>query len=489
METSTIWKCQGVMFYIVEHNIRYSLIPLKYCESKGKNDSFSEPHICGYTLILMQELNLITRYPALYWNTACLSVNAGNFSDEMSKTTDYGAIAKAISNMDKGFVLPPYINKAQLQFIPLAKEGKAMYSLGAINGIGEDVAKAIISNRPYYNFNNFLEKCVATKLIAPSKVYSLIKAGCFDKLEKDRKKLMMEYVEYTTEEKTKLTVANIPKVLEFGLLPDEYHIFSTLYQFKKLVFTKSNLIESINKSVGLYKIPANLLAYYNENYANIFVDAFDIGFNGEECLNNKLFDKIYKEYTLPLTEWLSTTDAVNRFNNYLKGITWNKYCAGTIEQWEMESICFYTDKHEMDLLPLDRYPVVNFFDLPEEPEVVKTKKWRKGTISEFKLDIIAGVVVEKNKNKSIITISTKEGVVDIKLDKGRFAHYDRSVDADKSWFTKGTRLIVVGYRRGGVFYPKTYRESIYKHSIMQINGYNNTDIFFKLDRDFSREEI
>ena len=104
----------------------------------------------------MQELNLATKYPDLYWKVACLSVQAGNISDEISKGTDYGAIAKAIAKMEKGFVLPPDINRAGMQFLPLKEQGKALYSLNAVNGIGEDVARAIIDNRPYNSFDEFI---------------------------------------------------------------------------------------------------------------------------------------------------------------------------------------------------------------------------------------------------------------------------------------------------------------------------------------------
>ncbi|HSQ89772.1 PHP domain-containing protein [Romboutsia sp.] len=448
--------------------------------------SFSDPHLAGYTLILMQELNLATKYPTLYWNVACLSVQAGNISDEVNKGTDYGAIAKAIAGMEKGFVITPDINKAGMEFLPLKESNKAIYSLNAVNGIGEDVARAIIENRPYNTFDDFLTKCVETKLVTPSKVYTLIKAGCFDSIEPDRQKLMVDYVMYTTEKKEKLTTANIPKILEYGLLPEKYQAFGTLYQFRKLVFSKANLTEQINKSTGLYQIPANLLEYYYVNYHSCFEDAFEINLNGKESLNNKIFDKIYKEQIQPLTEWLATEDAIDKYNNFTRGINWNKYCSGSKEKWEMESICFYTDKHELDLIPLENsINIKNFCDLPREPEVVSTRKWRGRDIHEFRVDVIAGTVVEKNKNKSIITIATQSGdVVDIKLDKGRFSHYDRTTDQEKSWLTKGNKLLVVGYRRGETFYPKVYRQNLYQHSIMKIEGYDfENDIpVIKLDR-------
>lgn len=438
--------------------------------------SFSDPHLAGYTLILMQELNLATKYPDLYWKVACLSVQAGNISDEVNKGTDYGAIAKAIARMDKGFVTTPDINKAGMQFLPLKDEGKAIYSLNAVNGIGEDVARAIIENRPYNTFDDFITKCVDTKIVTTSKVYTLIKAGCFDSIEPNREKLMVDFIIRTADTKTKLTTSNIPKILEYGILPKEYEVYSLLYQFRKIVFNKNNLVESINKSTGLYEIPNNILDYYNKNYHRTFEDAFDISSNGKQCLNNKQFDKIYKVVIEPLTNWLTTEDAVNAFNNKTRALVWEKNCSGTKEKWEMESICFYTDKHELDLIPLaESYNIKNYCDLPKEPVIVSTKKWRGRDIHEYRVDMIVGTVVEKNKNKSMITIATPSGdVVDIKLDKGRFVHYDRATDTTDSWLTKGNKLMIIGYRRGEVFYPKVYRNNYYQHSIMRIEGVNST---------------
>ena len=48
---------------------------------------------------------------------------------------------------------------------------------------------------------DFLKKCIDTKLIGNAKGYNLIKSGCFDKMG-DRKALMKKYVEHITPLKT-----------------------------------------------------------------------------------------------------------------------------------------------------------------------------------------------------------------------------------------------------------------------------------------------
>ena len=453
--------------------------------------AFSEPHVAGYSLILLQELNLVWRYGSLYWKVACLSVNAGDISEDINKGADYGAIAKAIGGMEKGFVLPPYINKAQMEFIPLEKEQKAMYSLTAIVGIGEDVAKEIISNRPYYSFENFYEKMVVTKKVPQAKVYNLIKGGCFDELNRDRIAVMMKFINLNTVDKTSLSVANIPKLLEKNLIPVCYQKEVTLYQFRKLVFNKKNITVFINKSRAGYKIPQELLDFYYSCYSDMFDSAELIDDNGNCCLDNKLFDKIYDNEIIKLKEWLSTQDAIDRFNGSNKAEIWDKYCEGNLPAWEMSSICYYTEEHELDYLPVENYyPIVNFYELDREPVVAYYRTTKSGReIPIHKLEVIAGTVVEKNKNKSTIVLNTKYGIVDVKLSKGRFAHYDRSVEGDKSWLTRGTKLMVVGVRIGDIFYPKTYVDSPYSHTIKKIELNNLNQMVIRDERKYIKEDM
>lgn len=454
--------------------------------------SFSSPHVCAYSLILLQELNLVWRYGSLYWKVACLSVNAGDISEDINKGADYGAIAKAIGGMEKGFVLPPYINEAQMEFIPLEREQKAMYSLTAIVGIGEDVAKEIIINRPYYSFEDFYEKMVVTKKVPQAKMFNLIKAGCFDLLDKgDRFGTMMKYINFIAPVKNSLGVANIPKLIELNLIPADYEREVYLYQFRKLAFAKGNLSVQINKSRGAYKIPNNLLDYYYKNLEDKVEDAVVINDNGEICLDNKLFDKHYDIMISPLKDWLKGEDAVEGFNNTIKAELWDKYCTGNIPSWEMSSICYYTNQHELDYFPVGNYyPIDNFYELYNEPVVAYVRKNKSGReYNIHQLNVIAGTVVEKNKNKSQIVLNTQYGVVDIKLNKGRYTHYDRSVDNDKSWLTRGTKLLVVGVRNGETFYPKTYVDSPYSHTMMKIDVNKQGQMIIREDRLFGRNDM
>ena len=477
-------EIKGVIF---EHgkNINTSDNVLNYfwdmCIVPQLGYSFSLNHTTPYSAILLQELNLVFRYGSLYWKTACLSVNAGILNEEDLAAADYGAIAKAIGNM-KNFVLPPYINDAGIGFIPMEKENKVLYSLAAINGIGADIVNTIIENRPYNSFEDFLKKCIDTKLIGNAKGYNLIKSGCFDKMG-DRKVLMKKYVEHITPLKTKLTTANIPKLVEYNLIPSELKKEMLLFSFRKEVFKKANVSEMINKTQGLYRIPENMRNYFDTHLMMDFVDALSYDDTGAPVLYSKIFDNVYKKLMEPLTNWLSSEEAIELYNTYLLREQWKKYCLGNIYSWEIETIGFYTGTHEAALIPTDVYFTKSFFNqLNDQPKVLSERKWGGKMIPTYETHLIVGTVVDKNKNKNLVVLNTEDGIVEVKLSKDKFVHYDKVVEDDESWFKRGTKLVVHGYRKENLFIPKVYKNSVYKHPIMRISKYNDKNVYFKLDK-------
>lgn len=87
--------------------------------------SFSRNHTTPYSLIALQEVYLYKNYPSLYWNTACLTVNAQSMEEDnvegveaTNKSTDYAKMATAIGNMQSYGVdiSLPDINKSDFGF-------------------------------------------------------------------------------------------------------------------------------------------------------------------------------------------------------------------------------------------------------------------------------------------------------------------------------------------------------------------------------------
>lgn len=457
----------------------------KFCVEPMLGYAFSDPHICGYSLILMQEMNLHTFYSSLHWKVACLCVNSGDINDDISKATDYGALAKAIGGMEKGFVQTPDINKSEVGFKPDIKTNTALYGLGAINGISNELAHQIISMRPFVSIDDFITRAVDTKIVQNSKMYNLIKAGCFDEFETDKVKVMMKFINHIVPDKKKLTSANIPKMIEYRCIPNEYFSDIELFTFKKYVFAKENLSRMINKSSGYYRIPSDAKQYF-EKISSTFIEALDYDEEGNEILNSKEFDKIYKKETAEFNEWLKSEDALNRINYCAKAEVWNKYCSGSIPKWEMDSISYYTNEHELDSINISQFfTPENFSELPTKPITYLEENKSNGRMyKKNKLSLIAGTVVEKNKSKSMVTLNTQYGVVEVKLYKTSFSHYDRKTPDEPSWFSRGTKLVVVGYRREGSFIPKIYSDSKYNSSIMKIEQLPSGRIDIKTDREF-----
>jgi len=122
----------------------------------------------------------------------------------------------------------------------------------------------------------------------------------------------------------------------------------------------------------------------------------------------------------------------------------------------MESISFYYHEHELECVK-NNYD--DFFKMSEEPEIDYTFLNSSGQeVNVFKLKRIVGTVIDKNKLKNTISLLTPTGVVQVKIYKNQYASYDKQISQPKpeggkkiierSWFSRGTMLMIQGIRRG-----------------------------------------
>lgn len=436
--------------------------------------SFSLPHIAGYTMILLIEMNICYKYGSIFWKTACLSVNAGLIGDA-EKNTNYGAIAKATGDM-KGDVLPPDINLSNMGFTPLENEGKILFGLKPIAGLGTDAIEVVIANRPYEDFGHFYQKIIEPGLISEAKVVSLIKAGCFDKMYTDRRELMIAFIKLITPKKEKLTMAQLPAIIHL-VDQEKFKDELELYQFRQLVFGRNKI--AMNADLEKY-------------FVTRLNDVVDYDFkDGKLEIDKKSFEKFYDKAIIPLKGWVTSPEAAAEFNRVKMQEFWKKHCLGTIESWEMETVLFYSDKHELDYMPINNYfSLANFSQLSPEPVITGYKKWRNRSIPQYRIDVIAGTVVDKDKTKSLIYVLTQNGVVTVRYSKQAFAKYDKKIIQingeekqvlDPSWFDRGTKIICVGYRRGEEFVTNS-KGTIYKHSTMRVNGYDHERLYLTMEK-------
>ena len=216
-------------------------------------------------------------------------------------------------------------------------------------------------------------------------------------------------------------------------------------------------------------------------------------------IEQKIWSKIYDKEMDIVRTWLKENqqELLNRYNNILFNEMWNKYAIGNISAWEMESLCFYYNKHELADIDTQKYGIVNFFNLSEEPQVDYFFKRAGRDIPIFKLYKIIGTVISKDNIKSSVTLLTTEGVVTVKFTKEYYAMFNRQlseVQADgskkvieKTWFSRGSKIMVTGYRREDSFVGKTYK-STPTHQLYRIISIKDKDIILEHERAITNEK-
>ena len=163
---------------------------------------------------------------------------------------------------------------------------------------------------------------------------------------------------------------------------------------------------------------------------------------------------------------------LDNLNNSLLMDAAEKYTEGNISKWEMDSLSFYYHDHELQNLKNEVYNIDNYFELPEEPEIERTFPSKDGgEIVIYKIHRIAGTVIDKDKNKNMITLLTPDGVVVVKIWKSQFAAWDKQISKvgedgkkhvlEKSFFTRGNKMIITGIKRDNTFIPKKYKNTEY----------------------------
>ena len=95
----------------------------------------------------------------------------------------------------------------------------------------------------------------------------------------------------------------------------------------------------------------------------------------------------------------------------------------------------------------------------------------------FKLHKICGTCIAKDKAKATVTLLTTSGVVLVKFRKEYFSLFDKQISEknsdgtksvkEKSWFNRGSKLVVTGIRSGDNFIAKKYA-STGGHTIYKI---------------------
>ena len=449
--------------------------------------SFSQNHCHPYAGICLQEMNLACKYPMIFWNTACLCINAGaDENNDNNKNTNYGKIAKAIGNMKSTGqkVALPNINTAGFGFEPDVKSNSIVFGLMGISGVGDNEARMIVSNQPYTSFDDFTNRCP----VGITTTINLIKAGCFNELEHSTPTDVLKYyINKISKPLIKLSLSQITTLNDLGLLTQEQKQYELrLYHFREYIFKKKFLVRQDGKSANTqwYRLEKNHAEpFFYEFFETNMVEDKDYEYSneGEILVKRGSIDREYKRMMKNFEQnVLSNIDMIAAVNKVRFNEIWNEKASGTEAKWYMSTLSYYPEEHELSHVNMDEYSISSFKDLPEEPEVVEYRTYRGKEVPRFKLSRICGTVLDKDKNKNTITLLTPDsGVVMCKFPRGTFSFYDKRISEldqntgkktvlENSWFGRGCLLILTGVRRGDRFITKKYADSVFKHTLTLI---------------------
>lgn len=476
---------------------------------------FNLSHTLAYSLIALQEMNLAYRYPIMFWNCACLISDAGGAESEDSteeneekaeifyedyesfedfveededeedkdeeeevskenkkkkktKSTNYGKIAAAIGKIKSSGVnvAPPDINKSTFTFSPDIENNTIRYGLSGITKVGEELVKTIMDGRPYSSVEDFLGRI---KINKPQMV-NLIKSGAFDCFG-DRMQIMRKYVESISDVKKRITLQNMKMLIDFGLIPDKYDLERRVYNFNKYI----KKLKLDGTYFGLDEIAFNFYsAHFDIDQLEPCEDT-ESGFK----IKQTTWDNYYQKHMRIIRPFVQkhAAELLVEVNNRLMQDTWNKYCLGSLSKWEMDSVSFYSHEHELSNLDMYEYGLEDFFGLPEEPQVERLIPIKGKMVPILKLHRICGTVLDRDKSKKTVTLLTTSGVVTVKIFGGVFSQYDKQISErgadgkkhviEKSTFSRGNKIVVIGVRDGDSFRAKKYSRTPY-HLVEQI---------------------
>ena len=430
----------------------------KYGAGPQMGYSFSVIHALAYSFIGVQTLYIATHWDPIYWNTACLIVNSGATDPDNSGSTDYSKMAKAMGEiLNAGIAIGlPNVNTSGFGFKPDAKNGQILYGLKAMLNVGDDVIDRTLALRPFSSPRDYLNR------VKPGKqaMISLIKGGAFDTMM-DRKTCMGWYIWETCDKKKRLTLQNMGGLIKHNLLPEtteEQVIARRVYEFNRY-------LKAGKKNTDSYLLDVRGINFLQELGYDFLIDVAD---TGKTTMKITAWDKQYQSWMDVFRKWIAADkeNILQSLNEKIFLEDWNKYALGTISAWEMEALCFYYHDHELKNANRAKYGFVNFFDLPENPVVESTFMRGGKEINIFKLSKICGTCIAKNKTKSSVSLLTVDGVVNVKFRKEYFALFDKQISArgadgvkhvvEKSWFNRGSMIVVMGIRSGDDFVSKKY---------------------------------
>jgi DNA polymerase III subunit alpha len=436
-------------------------------------------------------MNLAYYYPIIYWNCACLSVDAsaineldfdnlldqgivGVSEDEdirETNKTDYAKIVVAINRFKKTCnITTPDINKSKLGFMPDVENNRIIYGLRGITRITAPVIQEIMEHRPYINLNDFCMK-VNKRIVTRDKIVYLIKSGAFNNIENNNERnILQKFIMSTCDQKKRLTLQNANMLIDYELLPADLDEEKAIFKLTKL------LRQFRDENKTYYLINDQMDRDLISKYMSISTIQLENGRVVEAITSNEWDNKVYTRKMLKVKTYISehAEKMLELLNNKLFMDDWIKYASGDELQWQLDSLSMYTDKTPLDNIGKDLPVSLSSINEIEEGKVEGFFLIKGKQIPKMHLYTIAGTVLQKNTTKGMVTVQTPDGIVNMKLYKDLFAFFSNDTDNVGSFFEKGVHLMITGVLKGTTFIPKVYKNTGVKAIVkIELDEHNN----------------
>ena len=130
--------------------------------------------------------------------------------------------------------------------------------------------------------------------------------------------------------------------------------------------------------------------------------------------------------------------------------------------WEMDTLGFYYHEHDLTNVYHPEFKFEDFYQMSTIPIPAEYKEFKGRKIPIFELTSICGTVLDKNSYKHTVVLLTPTGVVNVKCVAEQYSKYDKQLSQpnaetgkkeviERSWFKRGTKLIVNGWRNADQF--------------------------------------
>ncbi|MTI45975.1 DNA polymerase III, alpha subunit [Roseibium hamelinense] len=149
--------------------------------AKFANYGFNKSHAAAYALVSYHTAWLKANHPVEFM-AASMTLDLGN----TDKLGDFRQEARRMGIE----IVPPSINNGQVHFD--VADGKILYAMGAIKGVGEQAVEHIVEvrgDRPFKDLGDFARR-ISPKFLNKRTLENLVAAGAFDELEPNRARVL-----------------------------------------------------------------------------------------------------------------------------------------------------------------------------------------------------------------------------------------------------------------------------------------------------------